>query len=237
MLEHDTILPVFETGTFTVRAWKGLPLEVAVVKGSRMRSEICVPEAMISVQTSEKPCFARWHDERKKRQYLGVRDAVCFWRKGHSARDLYTADSHSGLAVFLPQQRIEEFLQEDARACLAGLNSIDPLVFSFDPFAAQALHTMAAEIEDGCPSGAVFAQSLSTALLMHLSGRWQRTEATQPVSSADPVGIRRVREFIEANLAEDLSLTELSKIASLSPRHLSRNFKQAEGTKAAPPSA
>jgi AraC family transcriptional regulator len=41
--------------------------------------------------------------------------------------------------------------------------------------------------------------------------------------------LQRVRDYVEAHLDEDLSLTVLADIACLSPYHFSRSFKQAAG--------
>jgi AraC family transcriptional regulator len=41
--------------------------------------------------------------------------------------------------------------------------------------------------------------------------------------------LRRVTEYIEAHLAEPLSLTKIGEIACLSPFHFSRSFKRSAG--------
>jgi transcriptional regulator GlxA family with amidase domain len=44
-----------------------------------------------------------------------------------------------------------------------------------------------------------------------------------------PRAVRRVREYIEANLEENISIQELAGIAGLSMYHFARAFKQSEG--------
>jgi len=44
-----------------------------------------------------------------------------------------------------------------------------------------------------------------------------------------PHALRRVREFIEAHLAENISIQALATIAGLSVYHFARAFKQSEG--------
>jgi len=44
-----------------------------------------------------------------------------------------------------------------------------------------------------------------------------------------PRALRRVREFIEVNLAENISIQELAAIAGLSMYHFARAFKQSVG--------
>jgi AraC family transcriptional regulator len=53
--------------------------------------------------------------------------------------------------------------------------------------------------------------------------------ALTPSSGLSRERLQRVRDYVEAHLDEDLSLTMLADIACLSPYHFSRSFKQAVG--------
>ena len=44
-----------------------------------------------------------------------------------------------------------------------------------------------------------------------------------------PATLRRVRDYVDANLAEPIDLASLAGVAELSPFHFARVFKQAEG--------
>jgi AraC family transcriptional regulator len=44
------------------------------------------------------------------------------------------------------------------------------------------------------------------------------------------IQLNRTREYIEQNLGNELSLTELAAVAGLSPRHFALAFRQSTGT-------
>jgi transcriptional regulator GlxA family with amidase domain len=59
----------------------------------------------------------------------------------------------------------------------------------------------------------------------------QRFGSKQPQRLPDlpPLRLRRVFEYIDAHLDQDLTLAELAGVACLSPCHFSRSFKDAMG--------
>lgn len=97
-----------------------------------------------------------------------------------------------------------------------------------DPLISQLMRTLAEEVRNG-DVDRLLADSLVTALIMRMT---QRTGAPLPERSPDlpRPRIRRVLDYIEAHLEQDLTLAELAGVACLSPCHFSRAFKQAVGT-------
>lgn len=75
-----------------------------------------------------------------------------------------------------------------------------------------------------------YAESLASAVAMHLMRDYTQSRRLEPhrIAIALPV-LRRVTEHIETNLAEPIPLTRLAQIASLSPWHFARVFKEATG--------
>lgn len=62
-----------------------------------------------------------------------------------------------------------------------------------------------------------------------LAGKFGGRLTERHKGALDPVRLRRVAEFIEANLAEELSLESLAQVACLSTFHFARAFKAATG--------
>jgi AraC family transcriptional regulator len=90
---------------------------------------------------------------------------------------------------------------------------------------------MQAEDHGGYPGGRLFADSLGSALAIRLL-----TLQSPPKSSAFERSralpawrLRRVIEYIEAHLGEDLTLVELAHVAGFSVSHFKPLFKQATG--------
>lgn len=188
-----------------------------------------MPESMLWI-LDEGRTPVRWCTSGRSKQQMLVQDTAVFWLKGHRLTDIHTPYAHKALAVFFPEDRIEAWLHDDARALTRDLAAIGPHAFRIDPFAVQSVRTIASEIEHQCPSGAVFAEAVSIALLTHLLGTWTLTQDRHiRQTRIEPAFVRKLRGYIDDNLAEDLSLLDLGAVVALSPRHLSRGFKSAMG--------
>jgi AraC family transcriptional regulator len=88
------------------------------------------------------------------------------------------------------------------------------------------------ELEAGCPSGRLYGDALAVALAAHLLGNYAVHVASGHSHSAGlpACRLRRVIEYINDNLTEDLTLAEIAHIAGMNPHYFSRAFKQATGT-------
>ncbi len=97
-----------------------------------------------------------------------------------------------------------------------------------DPLLSQLMLSLAEEIRDGHVNR-LLADSLVAALAMRVA---QRCGTPAPGRRPDlpQLRVRRVLDYIEAHLGQDLTLAELAEVACLSPSHFSRSFKQAMGT-------
>jgi AraC family transcriptional regulator len=88
------------------------------------------------------------------------------------------------------------------------------------------VRALAAEAERGGPSGGLFLDALTTALAVQLAASFG---APAPLRPAPPRlgedALRRVRQDIEARLAEAITVEQLGRIAGLGPAQFSRAFK------------
>jgi AraC family transcriptional regulator len=97
-----------------------------------------------------------------------------------------------------------------------------------DPLLSQIVTALAQESEGGF-ADRILIESLSTALCIRIARRFVGCLPLPTSHGLSPERLRRVRDYIEAHLDEELSLTVLADIACLSPYHFSRSFKQAAG--------
>ena len=80
------------------------------------------------------------------------------------------------------------------------------------------------------PSGKLFTDSLIQTLTLHLLTNYSTTLVRLPANGGlSGYRFRRVREFINANLDQDLSLAELAGVAELSQFHFARAFRKTAG--------
>lgn len=133
------------------------------------------------------------------------------------------------VAIFLDPAFIKRqagnLVQTDRLDIISACESRDPLIH-------QIGLSLAAEIDTGASSGSIYAESLVNTLVAHLirhystaSDRFQTRFGGLPKHK-----LRRVIEFIDANLESDLTLAELAEVAELSPFHFARSFKQTTGS-------
>ena len=104
-----------------------------------------------------------------------------------------------------------------------------------DPLIEQIARTIRAEMLDPTPAGKMAVETLAAALGVHiLRHRSNLNPASVPLPRArgalDLRRLRRVTEFIEAYLSDDLTLERLASEACLSPFHFARAFRAATGT-------
>jgi AraC family transcriptional regulator len=99
-----------------------------------------------------------------------------------------------------------------------------------DPLLTQIVTTLAHEIEGGSADG-ILVESLGAALCIRIARRFVGRLPLPITHGLSPERLQRVRDYVEAHLDEDLSLTMLADIACLSPYHFSRSFKQATGVR------
>lgn len=90
------------------------------------------------------------------------------------------------------------------------------------------LRALEADLEAGLPSGQLFGESLLCALGVHLQRHYGVTQLRQPKAPnrLPKARLRRVLDFIEANLDREITLRALAKTAGMSPHYFSVMFKQ-----------
>jgi len=101
-----------------------------------------------------------------------------------------------------------------------------------DPILAEigaCLHSLMTR--ESMPLDHLFADGLRTALAAHLVGHYSTDRRQSPgrPPSLEANRLRRVLEFLEVHLCEDISLQDLASQACLSPYHFSRLFHEATG--------
>lgn len=88
-----------------------------------------------------------------------------------------------------------------------------------------------AEVEAGCTTGSLYGESLATALVMRLI---QNYSACKPQILTNSNGLTKyqlhqVIDYINTHIDQNISLTDLGKVATISQSHFARLFKQSMG--------
>ncbi len=166
------------------------------------------------------PPMLLWIDGGPPRNVHPVPDAVTFYPAGLSIRTV-GEDSRYAQVCWSPE------LYRAIAPDLPAPPDLDPAVTFQDPLLSQLARSLAEETGQG-PMDRLLAESLAAALTMRVARRFARSPS---LAAPDlPRGqVRRVLDYIEAHLDEELTLAELAGIACLSPYHFSRCFKRAIG--------
>jgi AraC family transcriptional regulator len=109
--------------------------------------------------------------------------------------------------------------------------AISPRLFFFDQAVWDTALKLKAEVGNSDPGSRQYAEALSL-VLMHELLRLERTAsaAARPVRGGLPAWQqKRVAEFIEEHLAEEISLAALAELVDLSLYHFARAFTQSFG--------
>jgi len=106
-----------------------------------------------------------------------------------------------------------------------------PRLFFFDRDLWETAQKLKAAAENSDSDSPQYAQALSVALLHELV---RLEKASMPASASARGGLatwqqRRVAEFIEEHLGDEVSLSDLAGLVRLSPFHFARAFKQSFG--------
>ena len=104
-----------------------------------------------------------------------------------------------------------------------------------DPLIERIARAIHAELLDPAPAGKMLVETLGAALgiqVLRRHSNLERTAISLPSArgALDPRRLRRIADFIDAHLSEDLTVETLANEACLSPFHFARAFKAATGT-------
>jgi len=81
------------------------------------------------------------------------------------------------------------------------------------------------------PGGRLYTESLIQTLTLHLLTNYTtvKSRISEAIGGLSGYRLRRVKDYIETHLEDDLSLTEIAAVAELSPFHFSRAFRRSTG--------
>ena len=100
-----------------------------------------------------------------------------------------------------------------------------------DPQIEYVAFALKSELDAGCPSGRIYGDGLAVALAARLLERYSAHVTISHNYNALMSGytLRRVTNYIEANLTRDLTLAEIADVAHMSPHYFSRAFRRSTG--------
>jgi AraC family transcriptional regulator len=138
-----------------------------------------------------------------------------------------TRTLHLSLSKSLVERSAEEVASHDS----ARLELVEHFGFQ-DPLLAQICLALWRELEQPAPAGKVYAQTAAQMLIIHLLRHYTAggDAVKEPKVRLTDQQMRRVTDFVQAHLDQDLPLERLSEQTGFSPYHFARLFRQTTGT-------
>ena len=151
----------------------------------------------------------------------------CVVPAGSSTRWTLSASATSLLLRLAPEQILET---AGVMGLAPGAADLAPAIHIRDPRIEQIGWLMQAESSDGYPSGRLFVDSLACALAARLLKLGSPKAQVPDQTKAMPAWrLRKVVDYIEANLDTDLKLAVLAEVAGFSVSHFKELFRNAVG--------
>ncbi|MCJ2050270.1 helix-turn-helix domain-containing protein [Methylobacterium sp. J-070] len=144
-----------------------------------------------------------------------------------------TADIPEMLHIYLPRNPFTQLSQEDSYPDLDA-TTISYHAGAYDTLIAEIGHIIASELTRETSSGKLLVEAAGVTLAAFLAHAYSCIDLpygchAQAIHALDKKRLDRVREFIDANLDNDISVDELAGAACLSKFHFIRAFKAATG--------
>ena len=100
-----------------------------------------------------------------------------------------------------------------------------------DPVLRELALALRTEAEVGSPGGRLYAESIASTLALHLVRHYSSSKPSerQATGGLARFRLRRVIDYVQEHLADDVTLEALSSAAGLSPYHFARLFKRSTG--------
>ena len=205
--------------------WAGFLFEECVVP-MEINRHLAVDKPTICLCTSGKG-VTHWRCNGVHDRYSIVNGSVCVWRRDYELETSWVSNSWDIVVLALDAAKFRHHAPLEAKAVETSLVGFR---FSDDPTVARLVSEMHVEAKAGCPSGALYAQSLSLALLSYLSARYaDAPPANGPNGGLSPVQRRRVLRLIKDNLGAEVTVSGLADSIGVSSSYFFRAFKASFG--------
>lgn len=208
--------------------WKGLILERKVIPA---RAE-CGPQYSgmpVVIAASQHPPGRRWYRCNGTTREIPMIAPGVDLLSANYERDYGRWECEPGgetVCLRLLPSIVQRYIHEDAYHFDLETR------YSFkDDFLTNALFTLAGEIQQGLPNGALYAEGLSLMVLGWLKQHYTHRSSPKPqqtrgLSSAQKA---RVLEFVDMSLDGNLSIERMAAELGISPYHFSRLFRASFG--------
>ncbi len=207
--------------------WGGPPTHRTRLTTIRPMKRLRWPITHIALTLRGKACL-NYRSEGVNHRIMIRQGSISIWPRGYEAAPI----AWVGFAELLVVELEEHWLRENFRDG-GSLDTVDlqHQATVTDRQLEILLRVMADEISAGCPTGRLYGQSLSVALVSCLACRYRRKyQLRRPPRCGLPQrDIQQILDYIDDHLGSNLTLDVLAGLVDLSPQHFCHVFHQAAG--------
>jgi AraC family transcriptional regulator len=225
VVQSGKVIPIVATPPLLASGWNGVALE-AHATGPCDHPDHEHPTHFLQLQLKG-PVRYRWTTGGFT--HVGIAEPGTVFLCPRGSRDRVEWEGPTDrVMVSLEHPIITKALEETA-----ARNDVE-LLQSFemhDRHIASVVLALRADLEDGSPAGHLYGESLITALAVYLQKRYGvfRPRTAEFRGGMPAARLKRVLEFIDGNLSEDISLSALAGVAAMGPHYFSNLFKRSTG--------
>ena len=209
--------------------WQGITLEKHLGDADYHRADFEVYSNLMHVFTGV-PTQQEWSTEGRSFRVHNMAGSILIAPRGLHA-SVHVSRNHPDV------QWIIEFdpavLERRTQETTGG--KILELAPQFDlrnPQVLRLVQSLQADAEGGFPAGSLFGELIGDALAVYLAERYSANwpNISPPAGGLPMMRLKRVLEYIQANLDRDIHLDELADASGLSTFHFAKLFKQSTGS-------
>jgi AraC family transcriptional regulator len=226
-IQDGTTYPLVSRPKFSSTSvpWAGFLLEECVVP-MEINRHLAVEKPTICLCTNGQG-ITHWKRNGVLDRYRIVKGSVCVWSSDYELETSWVSKSWEIVLLALDTSKFRHHAPLETKAIETSLVGFH---FAEDPTVAKLVSEMDVEAKAGCPSGALYAQSLSLALLSYLTARYAHIPPSNGRNGGlSPAQKRRVMRLIRDNLGLEVTVSDLAQSISVSPSYFYRAFKASFG--------
>jgi len=220
------LTPLPSTGS---GVWSGLGIQSFRIRSGFQAKPSC-PAMVLFLYLKGAPRVS-WRSGAQRLQRHWKYGDYAFIEKTPDIADVLVDGDHEGLAIDIPSQEMNGWMQHSAFAQLPPCTSLPSHAYGADPHLLNLALSIKEEIQRGCPCGKIFAESISLALISHFYGNHgkEQSERRRKRQGIAPDKMKMVEAYIRANLGNDISLVDLAALTQVSLGQFCRTFSLATG--------
>ncbi len=162
-----------------------------------------------------------WHEDHVRPGYMFMA------RGGSEIQDRLATNTWPIMVLQLDHSELVHIAPDQVSAIEKSLVS---MLGTRDDQLSILMQAVREEVREGCPSGRLYGELISLALLAYLAGKYAtRRHVDDSKAILSSIQKRKLVAYIRANFTSNISVTELAAQVQMSPSHFARVFKASFG--------